>query len=122
MRSLLCLALLSAARAAIDYESLITDLWTQTDTDKSDDLSEAEFVAALKKLDVDEAIFTSHGKSAKTFYAALSGGDKKLTKKEMAGVVDYPQYKDAFIAAFSNGAGQAPSGLPELPAGASTSK
>jgi len=110
----LLLACSAAATAAeIDYESMLSGLWEQTDTDGDGKLQLAEMKAALKKLDVSEASFTSHGQSATNFFNDMdTDSDGGLTTSELAGVVDYSEYKDIFIKAFTNGAGEIPTEIP----------
>ena len=111
------LFLAACARAAeMDYAAMLNKLWSTSDADKDDELNLAEFDVALGKIGVEASIFTKHDKKSATLLAALdkdsSGG---LTQEELAAAVtDFPDYKDDLIAAFTNGAGQVPTGIPEV--------
>jgi hypothetical protein len=117
MRSVAFLLLATSAAASetssIDYEAILTDLWTQTDANDSGELELAEVQDALtNKLGVPDSTFVNHGQSSTQLFTALdadsSGG---LTPAELAAVAtdsSFTDYSDAFISAFTNGAGTVP--------------
>ena len=113
----------NGAQCAIDYSKMLDALWEQNDKNQDTFLSWAEFQTAAVALDLDANIFTSHGKNLQTFYNDISGGDSKMTKTELSGTITkYPGYKNDLIAAFTNGAGAAPTGIATPNAAMSSAK
>lgn len=100
----------------IDYESLLNDLWDQTDNDPQDgQLSFSEFEVAWNKLGIPTSILTSHSQDLQTFFDDLdSNDDGYLTQRELADAVNnHEDYRDDLISAFTNGAGEVPENLLE---------
>ena len=110
MMRLAALLLATTSVYAQDYTSLLSGLWKQSDANEDGVLSQAEFLKAAKKLDLKPTIFTSHGNSLETFYAAIdTDGSGGLTKKELAdSITNFPEYKDPLASAFTNGANKMP--------------
>jgi len=102
----------------IDYEAVLADLWTQTDTDGDGVLSQAEFTAAIEKLGVTvgtacspACTLTNHTSVAALFQDLDTGGDG-ISPADLAGAVSrYPQYAQPLISAFTNGAGEVPTSM-----------
>jgi len=99
------------AAASVDYKSVLEGLWSDTDSNSDNQLSWTEFKVAAGKLDIDDSFFDKHGhnKNMQNFYNGLDvNSNGQLTLEEMAESVNkYPDYKDALIAKFTNGAGAA---------------
>ena len=110
MMRLAALLLATTSVYAQDYTSLLNGLWEQSDKNADGVLSQAEFLTAAKKLDLKPTIFTSHGKSLETFYAAVDAdGSGGLTKKELAdSITNFPEYRTPLASAFTNGANKMP--------------
>jgi len=102
-----------------DPIAFLEGLWNSCDKNADGCLSYTEFVDANNKLGIPESAYTSHGESYQQLFDSLNtnttdcGG---ITKLEIANAVeDYPEYQQAFIHAFTNGAGEMPTGLPTIP-------
>jgi len=109
------------AAASVNYEAVLEGLWKETDSNSDNQLSYTEFKVAAEKLDIDDSFFDKHGhdKSMQNFYNGVDeNSDGQLTLSEMANSVNkFPDYKDALIAKFTNGAGAAvnPAEVLEIP-------
>ena len=72
----------------IDYATMLTALFQQTDVNKDGALSFLEFTDAAGKLGVKPEILTLHGQSYQQFFNAVDAdGSGTLTKEEFAYVV-----------------------------------
>lgn len=115
MRASSVLLLLAAGAHAVDYEAMLDSLWKSSDKDGDDKLSLTEFKTACDTLGIEESTWTSHNKKHDDIFAALAGSDSLMTKKEMAGAITTtPEYEKPLIAAFTNGAGEVPKGVPAV--------
>jgi len=96
--------------STIDFDKILRPLWNQTDSDGDGFLSLSEFTAACERLGLAASFFTSHQQSYTVAFGALDGSnDLKLTIPEFVdAAVNFANYKDGLIEAFTNGAGKVP--------------
>lgn len=112
---MLTVAVAAVAAQTVDYSTMLTALFKQTDVNKDDALSYLEFTDAAAKLGIKPEILTLHNTSYQVFFNAVDAdGSGTLTKEEFAGAIRpaWGVYKKPLIAAFTNGAGSAPTVLP----------